>query len=477
MTADNGLLDNDAVAMAALVRRGEATPRELVGAAIAAIETWNPVLNAVVSERFEEALKDADATDRDAPFAGVPLLVKDNQDCVGLPTRAGSRYREGAPAASGDHPLVARLRHGGFIPVAKTNMPEMGLLPTTEPELYGPCHNPFGLDRMCGGSSGGSAAAVAARLVPVATASDGGGSIRIPAAACGTVGLKPSRSRTPGAGWGGLAVNGVVTRSVRDSAAVLDLLAGRGRENPAPLPVPEGGFLTALSDRGGALRIAVAKGFGFGRDPEPEVWEAVEATARLLAELGHSIEEETIDLAAGPFGPRAEEVYALVPTALARQVALWQEQSGIPAEKERFEPLTWWFIERGRDLGAMAILAAYDALALLAAETAELFDRYDVILTPTVRSVAPPIGSWSFPPDDPLSGWPAVDAFMPPYLTQLANFLGHPALSLPLYESTGGLPIGIQLYGRFAEEATLLTLAAALEDRLPWSARVPALTS
>lgn len=470
------LLDLDATALADLVHDGELSPLELVAVAISEVERTNPVLNAVVSERFDAAREDAKRIDTSLPFAGVPLLVKDNQPCTGLFTRAGSRFWRDVARDTKDHPLVSRLKSIGFIPIGKTNMPEMGLLPTTEPQLYGPCHNPFGLDRMTGGSSGGAAAAVAARLVPVATASDGGGSIRIPAAACGLVGLKPSRNRMPGSGWGGLAVTGVLTRSVRDTARILDLVSARGPENPAPLPPPPVPFATTTGDGNpGPLRVGMCKGFGFGSDCEASVWDATLDTARVMSELGHSVDEIEIDLPAGPYGEVADDVNYIVPAAMARQVEVWEAVRGSGGQEKEFEPLTWQFIEYGRPITARQLLSSYEALELLARVTAELFETYDLLLTPTVNQPAPPIGSWRFPANEPFSGWASVDKFMPPYLTQLANFLGHPAISLPLHTGEAGLPIGSQLYGRFGDEALVLQVASSLEGALPWVERKPQL--
>lgn len=465
----------DAVATAAAVRSGEIAPDAPVRAAIAEAERLNPALNAIVSECYERAVADAARVDTGLPFAGVPLLVKDNQHSIGTPTRFASRYFADAGPSSFDHPLVARLRAAGFVPIGKTNMPELGLQAASEPELYGPAHNPWDLARTCGGSSGGSAAAVAAGIVAVATGGDGGGSIRIPAAACGVVGLKPSRGRTPGLGWAGLAVNGVMTRSVRDTAATLDLLARPGPGHPAPLPLPaEGSFVDAPGSESPPLRVGVCSGFGFG-EPEPEIWRAVLATASDLATLGHDVEETSVDVRQGGAGPILDDVYAIVAAALARQVQSWEHAFGREASEEQFEALTWAYIDRGRQLPATALLAGMDVLSQLAMDLAPVFATYDVLLTPTVAECAPLLGSWQFPAEDPMSGWERMGRFMPPFLTQLANYLGHPAISLPLHMSSTGLPIGIQLMGRFAEEYTLLALAGALERLRPWERRLPAL--
>jgi amidase len=462
----------DATAQAEAVRSGEAKPVELVQAAIDRIEHFNPVLNAVVSDCFELALENAEQVDHALPFAGVPMLVKDNQDCVGLPTRAATRYLQDAPAATKDHPLVTRLKAAGFIPVGKSSMPELGLLAATEPEMYGPCHNPWDIGRTCGGSSGGSAAAVAAHLVPVGTASDGGGSIRIPASACGLVGLKPSRGRTPGAAWGGLAVNGVVTRSVRDSAGVLDALSTRGPGNVAALSAPAAGsFVAAVATNIPTLRIGLCS--GIADRYEPEVWAAVEDTAKVLADLGHHVEEARVDLAQGDFAPVAEHVYAVVPAAIARQLDIWEQRYGRKLEADYFEPITWFYSVEGHKMSATALLEAYDAIALLGNEVAPLFTNFDVLLLPTLAEPAPPLGVWQFPAEDPMSGWVRMSQFVPPFTNQLANYLGVPAITVPLHCSAGGLPIGSQLYGQYGDEFTLLALAADLERARPWADRRP----
>jgi amidase len=466
----------DATAQAEVVRSGEAKPVDLVQTAIDRIELYNPVLNAVVSDCFDQALAAAAQVDHSLPFAGVPLLVKDNQDCVGLPTRAATRYLEDVPPATKDHPLVNRLKAAGFIPIGKSNMPELGLLAATEPEMYGPCHNPWDPGRTCGGSSGGSAAAVAGRLVPVGTASDGGGSIRIPGSACGLVGLKPSRGRTPGAAWGGLAVNGVLTRSVRDSAGVLDVLSTRGPGNVAALPPPAGGsFLTAVNTNLPALRIGLCS--GIAARYEPEVWAAVEDTAKMLAGLGHHVEDARVDLANGDFAPVAEHVYGVVPAAIARQLDIWEQRYGRKVGPDYFEPLTWFYSVEGHKMSATALLEAYDAIALLANEVAPLFSDFDVLLLPTLAEPAPPLGVWQFPADDPISGWVRMSQFVPPFTNQLANYLGVPAITVPLHFSADGLPIGSQLYGQYGDESTLLALAADLERARPWADRAPELTA
>lgn len=469
------LADLDALDQAAAVRSGEIAPDKLVGMAIERLEAANPSLNCVVSTCYERALDEASSVDRSLPFAGVPLLVKDNQDAVGLPTRAASRYLADNPPAGADHPLVARLRAAGFIPIGHSNMPELGLLAATEPELYGPCRNPWDQDRTCGGSSGGSACAVAARVVPVGTASDGGGSIRIPAAACGLVGLKPSRARTPGAAWGGLAVNGVVTRSVRDSAAVLDVIAGLGPGNVAALPVPPGGFAAAAERELEPLRVALCR--GVAANYHPEVCSAVQDTAALLADLGHRVEEVEFDLFRDRFGTVSDDIYRTVFAAIARQFEIWEQRFGRPPTADQLEPLTWLYLVEGRKFTAVELLRAFDAAALLSEEVRPLFERFDVLVLPTLTEPAPRLGSWRFPADDPMSGWVRMSQFVPPFTCQLANYLGVPAITVPLHESSTGLPIGSQLYGHYGEEASLLALAAALERARPWSARAPQLVS
>ncbi len=440
--------------------------------AIERVERRNPELNAVVSTCYEQALQEAAASDRSLPFAGVPLVVKDNLDTVGLPTRAGSRFLAANGPAGSDHPLVARLRAAGFVPIGHSSMPELGLLAANEPELYGPCHNPWDTTRTCGGSSGGSAAAVAARLVPVGTASDGGGSIRIPASACGLVGLKPSRARTPGAAWGGLAVNGVVTRSVRDTAGVLDVISGIGPGNVSALPVPDGDFAAAAATDPAPLRVALCR--GIGPRYEPEVWAAIEDTAKLLGELGHGVEEVEVDLFAGPFGAVRDDVYLVVAAAIARQLDIFEQRFGRVPDASQFEPLTWLYSVEGHKLGATDVLRSYDAMAVLAQDVAPLFERFDVLLLPTLAEPAPPLGVWQFPAEDPMSGWVRMAQFVPPFTCQLANYLGVPSITVPLHESSGGLPIGSQLYGHYGAEDTLLSLAGSLERARPWASRSPA---
>lgn len=471
MTQDTQWLDG--VDITAAVRSGDLDPVEAVEQAAARIEAANSAINAVVAIDTDGASKAAREVDRSLPLAGIPYLVKDNQAAVGLPCGHGSVYRKGLMPTA-DHPMIARQRRAGALILGATNMPEAGLLATTEPLAYGPCNNPWDQTRTVGGSSGGAAAAVVAGMVPVAGGGDGGGSIRIPATACGAFGLKPSRGRTPGLGWGGLSVNHVLTRSVRDSALWLNTVSGPGPDAPQLLPVLRD-FTSAAETDPPPLRIGVATTGREGVRYDPEVIEKVRATADLLANLGHQVEDAYIELSPALFADLAKRNEQLIAAATARAVDLWQEAVGKPIGDDDIEPLTRHFTEVGRSVTAFDVLAGYDVLGQTVEAVAPFFERYDVWLLPTAAEVAPPNGAWQFPKDNPTFGWIRMTMFIPPINTALANMIGHPAMSVPLHTSRTGLPIGMQFYGRYADEWTLLSLAGQLERALPWKNRHPQL--
>jgi Asp-tRNA(Asn)/Glu-tRNA(Gln) amidotransferase A subunit family amidase len=457
----------DGVSTAELVRRGELKPREVAEAA-------NGPLNAVITTAYDHGLAVADAVDPSAPLAGVPFLVKDQMDWGGVRTTHGSEFlRDYVPPASS--PIVQRWLAAGVVPLGKTNTPEFGLLATTEPIAYGKSNNPWDLSRTTGGSSGGSAAAVAAGMVPVASASDGGGSIRIPSAACGLVGLKTTRGRNPGIGWGGLSVAHVVCRTVRDTAAFLDATCGPWPGDPQPMSKPAQPFLASVGEAPGRLRIGMCTEMWQGVRVAPTVIAAVERTAELLRELGHDVVEgrpgiTEEDLAA--LFPRIDHV---MPAAVARNLDMFAELSGQEVDLDRIEPVSRLVIELGRKVTGVQYAAGLEALGTMTAKARPFFDSHDAWLLPTTAEVAPPNGAWIFPPEDPLHGGLRMTMFVPPLMTSLANQIGHPAISLPLEQDAAtGLPIGVQLYGRFGDEAGLLRIAAQLEEARPWRDRHPA---
>jgi amidase len=468
----------DATAQAELVRRGEMTPLELVEAAIARIERWDPLLNAVVTRMDEQAREAARGTLPDGPFTGVPYLMKDLGARIGgVRMTCGSAFlREFVPEA--DSELVMRLKRAGLVLAGKTSTPEFGQSPTTEPALFGPCHNPWDLGRTPGGSSGGSAAAVAAGLVPMAHANDGGGSIRIPASCCGLFGLKPTRARNPlgsdygDAGWS-LAVEHAVTRSVRDSAALLDATAGPGDGDlgaPFWAPTPARPYREDVGADPGRLRIGFATAAPTGVPIHADCVAAVRDAAALCDELGHHVEEAspTLDGAAW-----AEAFTTLWAAGCAAIVAYWAHQTGHPPTPALFEPYTWALQEKGLHYSARDYVLALQRLQLGTVEVARFFTRYDLWLTPTLAEPPPPLGTFDATPEEPLRPFQRGMEFVP--FTPIANVTGQPAMSVPLFWNEEGLPVGTHFIARYGDEVTLLRLAAQLEAARPWAQRHPTL--
>lgn len=484
--------ERDAVGLAELVRGGEASPRELIEAAIDAIERLDPHLNAVITRTFEEALARVDGGLPSGPFRGVPFLLKDiGPWYAGAPHTAGSRSRTGfVPAEHSE--LVRRYLAAGLVVVGKTNVPELGLQPTTEPELHGPTRNPWNLARSAGGSSGGSAAAVAARIVPAAHGNDGGGSIRIPASACGLFGLKPSRGRTPqdpsvGESWFGLSSDHVLTRSVRDSAALLDAVVGPAPGEPYTAPPAERPFVEEAGADPGVLRIAFTARPLLGDRMDPEPRRAVEEAASLCAELGHRVEE-----AAPPIDQSSLRA-AFVRLAAAETAFQIDEGEALTERKatpREYELATWFLGLAGRHLGADELAAAWAAMRRAGLAMARFHDRYDILLTPTLARPPWPLGDL-----DPttfergllhtvtrLPARPVVRRLLdelanrvlePIPNTPLFNLTGQPAASLPLAWTDDGLPVGVQVAARYGGEANLFRLAAQLEVARPWEDRRP----
>jgi amidase len=466
----------DALALAELVRRQEVKPIELVEAAIERIERLNPILNAVVTPMFEQARAAAAGKLPEGPFTGVPFLIKDlGAMHRGVPmTMGAAAMRNFVP--DHDSELVARMKRAGLIILGKTNTPEFGILPTTEPRLFGPTHNPWDLSRTTGGSSGGSAAAVAARLVPMAHGNDGGGSIRIPASCCGIFGLKPTRARNPlgpdfGDIFGGLVIDHAVTRSVRDSAALLDATAGPDVGDPYWAPPPARPFLREVDAKPERLRIAFTIALP-GVKVHADCVDAVHDAAELCLSLGHEVVE------AAPLVNRelvARSFMVLWSAGFAWTIDGIGLATGRPMSPDQFEPLTWALYEMGRQQSASAYLLSLTFLQRVSRDIARFFLQYDVWLTPTLSEPPVPLGTFDSPPENPMQGLHRAEAFAP--LTAICNFTGQPAMSVPLYWNTSGLPVGTHFIGRFGDEATLLRLAAQLESVRPWAGRRPAVSA
>lgn len=463
----------DAVAQAELVRTGEVQPIELVDAAIAKIEKLNPRLNAVVTPMFETAREVAQGPLPDGPLKGVPFLLKDLlAEYAGAPMTEGSRYLTDYVSAH-DSELVARYRRAGLVVVGKTNTPEFGLKPTTEPELFGPTRNPWNTDHTPGGSSGGSAAAVAAGMVAAAHANDGGGSIRGPASWCGLVGLKPTRGRNPlgpdyGEMIGGLVAEHVVTRSVRDSAAILDATAGGDPGAPYVTASPARPFLDEVGVDPGRLKIAFSARSIHGHDPDPACADAVVQAANLCESLGHDVVEDVPEVDGASLTPLFGTLWASFGAWTIRD---WEARTGRTATPEQFEKHTWLMSETDKRLRGSDLAMAMQNLQRFARTVAPFFERYDVWLTPTMNTPPPPLGFFDHVKDDRSRARVRMEAAA--YYTSMCNVTGQPAISLPLHQTDDGLPVGVHLIGRFGDEATLFRLSSQLEAAQPWADRWP----
>lgn len=465
----------DATAQADLVRRGEVSARELVDVAIANVERLNGTLNAVIHERFEKARAET-MTPNDGPFAGVPFLVKDliaHSD--GDPFHEGIRgvARQGYRARA-DTALIRRFREAGLICIGRTNTPELGLVPTTEPALYGPTKNPWDLTRSPGGSSGGSAAAVASRMVAVAHGNDGGGSLRIPASCCALVGLKPTRGRVSlapefGELLGGLAQEHVLTRSIRDTAVLLDCLAGPEPGDPYFAPLPTRAFAEEVGRNPGPLHIGfmtVAPG-GFA-DVREDCRAAVTDAGRLLADCGHEVEDARPDaMDDGGFGHHFGVLFQVFAHFA---LGWWQRETGKQLGRDDVEPLTWSLVERASRTAAADYLASLEWLQAYTRRVAAWWARgFDLLLTPTLPQ--PPLPLGSYPEDDLRRA--AITAMKVVTFTAPFNVTGQPAISLPLHWTAEGLPIGVQLVAAYGREDVLIRVASQLEDARPWADRRP----
>jgi amidase len=478
MNSATELLELDALGQAEAVASGEASPRELVEAAIARAERVNPVLNAVIHEFYEEARSVAEAGPPDGPFRAVPFLFKDLGACLaGQPLYTGSRVLKALDfRAPLDTTLALRFRQAGFVTLGKTNTPEFGILPTTEPETYGPTRNPWDTSRSPGGSSGGSGAAVAAGIAPVAHANDGGGSIRIPAAANGLVGFKPSRARVSQAPYVGDSMSGLVTefvltRSVRDAAAILDLVHGPEPGDPYAAPPPVRPFSEELSEEPGQMHIAVLTESLTGDQIDPEVRGAVEEVARQLEGMGHQVSSPDL-----PVAGQEEELYQTFITRWAAGVAetasTVEMVAGRTLGPDDFEPLTWALVEKGRSESGADYLHAVNRHQMLARMVAFLYEGgIDLVLTPTITQLPQPLGTYDDSGSDPME--PMHVARELAAFTGIFNATGQPAVSLPLAWSESGLPIGIQFVAPIWREDLLFRIASQLEKALPWAERRP----
>ncbi|WP_232332727.1 amidase [Novosphingobium aquimarinum] len=467
------LEEHDALGLARLVARKQVTAAELLDMAIVRAEALNPAYNFLARKHYDYARKAIARGLPEGPFTGVPWLIKDLSTYIaGEVTGQGSRYYKDARATVTSE-LVRRHERAGLVIFGKTTTPEFGLTPTTESAATGATRNPWDPSRTSGGSSGGAAVAVAAGVIPAAHATDGGGSIRIPASCCGLFGLKPSRGRVPMGplrteGWGGMSVAHAITRSVRDSAAILDATHGIEPGSRYGAPSPERPFLDEVRTNPGKLRIALSVTPMAGTPVDPEVVAAVQAAARLCESLGHHVEEAAPQLDAGKLG-RAS--FAIVSSSLAADLQARETATGIAPGLDGLEPVTLAYYTMGLKTTGVEYARANNDLQEAAVTMAQFMERYDVLLTPTLASPPLPLGVLGLSPAQMSDYFTAVSAFTP--FTGIMNYTGQPSMSVPLATSRSGLPIGVMFSGRYGEEALLFRLAGQLEQAAPWAARRP----
>jgi amidase len=468
---DSDLMFRPATELAAMVRSGEISSRELVETSLARIEELNPQLNAFVEVDGERALAAAEEIKPgdERPFAGVPIAIKNNRPVAGLKLTLGCSLMADY-VVDFDHNITRRLKDAGFVIVGSTTLPEYGILPTSEARLFGATRNPWDLDRTPGGSSGGAAAAVASGMVPVAHGNDGGGSIRIPAACCGLVGLKPARGRispAPELGDSSLGIDGVLTRTVADTAAILDVLAGYEPGDATWAPPPSEPFASSATREPGKLRIATTT-----LPPvvdavvDPLCAQAVADAAELLRSLGHEVEEIDppwrIDGLSELFG-------GVFSVHIALQIVYSAIVAGREATAEDMEPMSWAIYSMTQSLNALQGMGMEIQLQALTRQLVAFLEPYDALLTPALAERPLPLGMLDTAAPDPMSTFTRSGLFTP--FTPVFNASGQPGISLPLYQGDDGMPLGVQLVGRPVGEAALLALASQIEAALPWGDR------
>lgn len=479
MSRDMDLAHLDATETAALIGAGDVSAIEVVDAAIERVEALDPVVNALVVKQLDQARARAASTDGlpPGPYRGVPVAWKDlGLSIAGEPYYAGSRFlKDHDNRAAVTSYLAQRFLDAGVVSLGRTNVPEDGTVVTTEPMSFGPSRNPWNLEHSTGGSSGGSAAAVASGMVPVAHANDGGGSIRLPASQCGLVGLKPSRGRVSmgpavGESWAGATIDGTLTRTVRDTAGFLDAIAGPMPGDPYVAPAPLRPYLQEVGAPVAPLRIGVATATDVTGPADRDCVDAVEAALATLEGMGHHIDTR----ARPPFDDPAfgSHYLTIVAAWVARDVEQWGEWAGEEVPVEALEPHNAMLRELSRAFSASAYVASVQWLEAFTRRVNEWWaGGWDLLVTPTVGETPPRLGEFAAQPDNPGA---ALMRCVPliPFLSAF-NVSGQPAISLPLHESTTGLPVGVQLVAAWGREDLLVRVASALEEALPWSGRIP----
>lgn len=465
--------DYDALGLADLVRRGDVTADELLDAALARADQVNPSLNAIVHDWADEAKKALKEGVPEGPFTGVPFLLKDlNMFTPGRVTTNGSKLFADY-VADQKSTLVERFEQAGLVIFGSTNSPEFGLTASTEPALFGPTRNPWNLDHTPGGSSGGSSAAVAAGIVPMANASDGGGSIRIPASCCGLFGMKPTRARTPfgpmaGEGWGGMSIGHALSWTVRDNAALLDAVAGPAPGDPYAAPPKTGSYLSAVMTPPRRLKVAYSVKAPSGVDIDPECVAAVEQAARLLRDLGHEVEDDAPHLDTEEIG----QAQVLIMGASAKLTCeLRAAELGRELAEDDVEMITWAMIQNAKTQPVDAYPKALRVIHGVGRTFAAFHEKYDVWLTPTLGKPPVPLGPLSMSNPDIGQYVETVLSFA--CFTGFMNMSGAPSMSLPLHMSKDGLPVGVMATGPVGSEEMLFSLAGEIERAQPWFHRRP----
>jgi amidase len=465
----------DGLGLAELVRRKQASPAELLDWAIANAAAINPKLNCLAHTHYDEARAQIDVGVSPGPFHGVPFIIKDlGIELAGTVTSAGSRAFSGRVAPC-DSELVSRYKRAGLVIFAKSTSPELGLTYTTESKAFGATRNPWNLQRSAGGSSGGAAAAVAGGIVPMAHASDGGGSIRVPASCTGLFGLKPSRGRMPSGPtvterWFGLATAHALTRSVRDSAALLDATCGIESGSRYSAPPPKVSFLAQMNHPPEKLRIALMMKTWSGSLVDPECHAAALAAARLCESLGHHVEEASPAIDAETL---SRGFLTVIVTSVAQALRDRGSERRTPVTAEEIETVTRIYADQGQKATALMLADANVAFQIAAVSMAKFLTQFDLLLTPTLAKPPALLGVLGLSPADLVTYAQEVASYSP--FTSLANMTGQPSVSVPLHWSAEGLPVGAMFTARYGEEATLLRLAAQLEKAQPWMHKRPTL--
>jgi amidase/6-aminohexanoate-cyclic-dimer hydrolase len=462
----------DAIDLAELVRNKQVSSNELIEEAIRLTEALNPTLNAVVTNSYEYARKEIKSGLPNGPFTGVPFLLKEFELFSGFPLTHSCKYFEDN-IADHDSEVVKHYKKGGLVIFGKTNTPEFSLSINTEPQLFGSTHNPWNLNHTVGGSSGGTAAAVAAGIVPVAQASDGGGSIRVPASCCGLFGLKPTRGRNPwgpdyGESWSGMHGTHVISRTVRDSAAMLDLTQGPDIGAPySPMP-PNKSYLSETKEQPKKLRVAFSADTVDGETPvDLECISAMNEAVKLMTELGHEVEE------AKPIITPDDLYLTWLITAANTilEVNKYAAKTNREIKEEYFENYTWALMEWCKTMSASDYLKWTQILHRVGREFNQLFEKYDLFITPMLAKPPLKLGELDMMETNIETFMIKFGEFNPFAFT--GNYSGNPAMSLPLHWTSDSLPVGVQFIGRYGDEATLFQVAAQLENARPWVDKIP----